>query len=586
MVISISEVELRWTDRAVGEDGFELERAPGGSTAFLVIAAPGPNSTSHRDSGLVAGSAYSYRIRAFNARERSPYSGVAIAEMPEARLTVQNLSDLLNGNVSSPVRLAGAPGADGISLREAITAVNVSTAPYEISFAPALMGGTIELLTPLPHIKGRGTRFIGFRSPSDVPGITISAARMNPRYTTLTVAASDVSISNLRFTDLSIFAAVDVLVGPGRGAEAGPQVITDVRIEDNDFDNAPTTATAPAVSIGPSPAGSDTRVSRVTVARNRFHHFQGDAAGVQVAASGIRPVVESVDVVDNTFSACSFPINLVINNSSAGTIRDTRILRNTVTDALLAPITIESNGVEAIGGVITRTLIAGNRISAGREEVIAVVIWGGLFGARGNTVSYVWLHNNILDNHAGGVSIIGGMEGSRDNRVENVQIANSTFYRTPKAVWLTANEGAGDVGNTITGLDVRNSIFWNSEPEFSQEVPASGVSFSLTSAPAFVGRAGNFSADPLFVAPDAGDFRLMPGSPAVDRGTAAQAPPLDMFCHPRVNAPDLGAIELGSSQSACTQDLPALPASLRPRGAVQGDAPSRAIPRALKRGPG
>lgn len=66
--------------------------------------------------------------------------------------------------------------------------------------------------------------------------------------------------------------------------------------------------------------------------------------------------------------------------------------------------------------------------------------------------------------------------------------------------------------------------------------------------------------DPLFVAPDAGDVRLAPGSPAIDAGSAELLPPdmedldgngqpntlsVDFFGAPRIQgaAPDLGAIE-------------------------------------------
>ncbi|MGH7711930.1 MAG: choice-of-anchor Q domain-containing protein, partial [Gemmatimonadaceae bacterium] len=302
----------------------------------------------------------------------------------------------------------------------------------------------------------------------------------------------------------------------------------------------------------------------VTIARNRFRHFGSyggrDMATLGIAASGMRPLVERVDIVENTFIECTFSINVVVSGATEGAIRDTRIVRNTVLDAVAGAISIELNGPAAIGGSITRTLIAGNRFSRSKDQ--AVVMWGGLNGASGNTVSSVWFHNNIVDNYPGGVFVIGGMGGSRNNRVENVQIANSTFYGTERPVSAQSNAAAADVGNTFARLDIRNSIFWNSQHDFWNEVLPEHVSFSITTAASFVGTQRNFSADPLFVAPQTGDFRLQAGSPAIDKGTADLAPTLDMFCRPRLGAPDLGALEFGALQSICSTELPMFPLNI------------------------
>jgi hypothetical protein len=226
-------------------------------------------------------------------------------------------------------------------------------------------------------------------------------------------------------------------------------------------------------------------------------------------------------------------------------------------------ITIESNGQAVTGGTMARILVTGNRFSAARGDFQALVMWGGLNGAKGNTVSSVWFHNNIVERYAGGVFVLGGYGGARDNRVENVQIANSTFYRTDKPVSVQTNATADDSGNTVAGIDVRNSIFWNNpNKDFWNEMTPDLVSFSITTHPGYTGGNGNFSGDPVLAAPETGDFRLQAGSPAIDRGTAALAPSFDMFCRPRVGPPDLGALEFGSSQSACSTALPGFPVSL------------------------
>lgn len=58
--------------------------------------------------------------------------------------------------------------------------------------------------------------------------------------------------------------------------------------------------------------------------------------------------------------------------------------------------------------------------------------------------------------------------------------------------------------------------------------------------------------DPLFVSPvnaGEGDYRLRPGSPAIDTGTAVGAPALDLLGLPRDSRPDLGAYEWRPSPS-------------------------------------
>jgi hypothetical protein len=52
---------------------------------------------------------------------------------------------------------------------------------------------------------------------------------------------------------------------------------------------------------------------------------------------------------------------------------------------------------------------------------------------------------------------------------------------------------------------------------------------------------GSLEGDPRFAAP--GDFRLQPGSPAIDAGLPALAPARDALGRPRGPRPDLGAFE-------------------------------------------
>ncbi len=64
-----------------------------------------------------------------------------------AAVTVGNNTDVVDGDVSSITNLIASPGADGISLREAIAASNVTDGPDTITFDPAVFtGGASSLI--------------------------------------------------------------------------------------------------------------------------------------------------------------------------------------------------------------------------------------------------------------------------------------------------------------------------------------------------------------------------------------------------------------------------------------------------------
>src|SRR5581483_4486673 len=96
-----------------------------------------------------------------------PPSGLA------AVLTVSTTSDTINGCVTSPDCLIGTPGGDGISLREAITAVNAAPGPHVINFAATLAGQTISLTSRLPAITRDVISILGPTTAGGAPTLTI-----------------------------------------------------------------------------------------------------------------------------------------------------------------------------------------------------------------------------------------------------------------------------------------------------------------------------------------------------------------------------------------------------------------------------
>ncbi len=70
-------VDLTWTDRSSGEDGFEVERrAPGG--AFARVGVVGANATAFADGAVTEGAAFEYRVFAFNVTGGRPSTIVRV----------------------------------------------------------------------------------------------------------------------------------------------------------------------------------------------------------------------------------------------------------------------------------------------------------------------------------------------------------------------------------------------------------------------------------------------------------------------------------------------------------------------------
>ena len=71
-----AQLAVAWSDNSIEEDGFLVERR-GPTGPFAQIAAVGANAVAYLDSGVVTGSNYCYRVRAFNASGMSAYTNEA-----------------------------------------------------------------------------------------------------------------------------------------------------------------------------------------------------------------------------------------------------------------------------------------------------------------------------------------------------------------------------------------------------------------------------------------------------------------------------------------------------------------------------
>jgi hypothetical protein len=77
-----SHLTVSWQDMSTNEDGFAIERKLGTAGSYAQITTVASNNTSYQDTGIVSGSQYCYRVKAFNATQSSAYSNEACQTAP------------------------------------------------------------------------------------------------------------------------------------------------------------------------------------------------------------------------------------------------------------------------------------------------------------------------------------------------------------------------------------------------------------------------------------------------------------------------------------------------------------------------
>ncbi len=218
---------------------------------------------------------------------------------------------------------------------------------------------------------------------------------------------------------------------------------------------------------------------------------------------------------------------------------------------------LHMNGDASMGndGVISHGLVERN-----------VIYENGTGGSGINMdgVTHTVVRNNLLyNNHASGISLyqIDGGSGSQNNRV-----LNNTIVVPADGRWAINIPDTNDTGN-----QVYNNIIYSYHPwRGCILIPTPGLAgfqsdynvvmdrFSTDGGDTRIGLAAwqalgydahSFIAAPaqLFVDPAGGDYRLKPGSPAINAGVALPDVPDDLTGQPRPIGPafDIGAYEFG-----------------------------------------
>jgi hypothetical protein len=103
-----SSLSLAWVDTAANATGYQVGRSTDGVT-FTTIAQLGSTASSYVDTGLTAGTSYSYEVAAFNSAGQSAYSNVATSTtQPQSPAPPQTAP-------SAPFSPSPADGATGVN---------------------------------------------------------------------------------------------------------------------------------------------------------------------------------------------------------------------------------------------------------------------------------------------------------------------------------------------------------------------------------------------------------------------------------------------------------------------------------------
>jgi parallel beta-helix repeat protein len=265
-------------------------------------------------------------------------------------------------------------------------------------------------------------------------------------------------------------------------------------------------------------------------------------AGVALVGAGTALIEDNI-IADNTLTGGDGG-GITLFAAGAPVIRNNVIVRNSVSG--LSPAA-QGGGIWIVNrsdALIVQNLIVGNSAGEGGG-----VYWLVPSGARGPRL----VNNTIADNLA---TVAGrGSAIYADGFDVNAALVNNVLVAPAGQTALHC----GNFNDPNAPVIRFNDVFAGGGPAYG------GICADQT------GVNGNRSADPMFVAPGNGDYRLQAGSPAVDAGdsTAADVPATDLDGDPRMVD--------GDSDGVAVVDMGAWE---RPRGTIHraADADSMLSP--------
>jgi hypothetical protein len=463
-------------------------------------------------------SVWTYASNRFAERITMPHMIAAL--LAAVTVTVTNATNVVNGSTASLFSLMAAPGADGISLAEALAAARNTPGAKAIVFASTLRGAHIPIgsINPQefkPLTLGSDLIVDGDIDGDGKPDIVLDGGG-HDYGTNLDSRGSNVVLNGLELRDF----AGTAIGFACQDADCEPRTISNVRIANNvidsrrgsgieigpwgllGFSNAPALAgisfvditiegntinsTNAAIGVRPSTSGAprDSAVN-ITVRGNRIMSEIGLDVG---AADEAHPPYYSDDslidnlVIDgNVLDRCSTAIRVYAANlgNQRATIRHLRITNNRVTNTFgYGSITVAASVQPTMEratshNTVEDVLVAGNEVDGGGLGLlISASDLPTPYDARNdddNAMRGVVVRDNVFRGYgAAGMLVWGGVSNgaagssSRD-ALEGIAITGNTFEGGPIGLEITAGDcRAGTAANnSVRGVTIGGNVFRN-----------------------------------------------------------------------------------------------------------------------------
>ena len=411
------------------------------------------------------------------------------------RPTVTNTSDVVNGNTTSLIHLVGTPGADGISLREAIMAANNNldawTANHIFFDLPGAGAQTITPTSPLPALQ-TSTLIDGWSDPEfgGTPVVHISGTAAGAGANGITIDSPWCTLNALCITG---FNGDGVLMNAGNnsimgchigvlpnGTACAGNVGVGVRINNSEANSMGNPWHGDQPSVVSGNAGGGVLITGPSARYNSIRHTYCGTNMAGTAALCTQPFGVSLQngARDNTIGTDQLPKrnlmgghtfdgilvdnaddNVLLNNYCGTNLAGTAAIPNArfgilLTEADGNEIGQPSNGNLASGNAedgITLRSSNGNAIIANRTGVQSNGLTALPNGGEGITLTTGSSGNTIGGTLSNERNIISGNIG------RGLHISGSSDGNTVTGNFIGLNSAGADLGNGIEGILIENA---------------------------------------------------------------------------------------------------------------------------------